>query len=83
MLCENCNENEANVRYTQIINGVKKEMNLCEECAHKLGVGEININMPIDFSNFLPCSYLRKNRLEHNIRHWLHLQHWGYSLCKR
>ncbi len=52
MLCENCNENEANVRYTQIINGVKKEMNLCEECAHKLGVGEININMPIDFSNF-------------------------------
>ena len=52
MLCENCNEIEANVRYTQIINGVKKEMNLCEECAHKLGVGEININMPIDFSNF-------------------------------
>ena len=52
MLCENCNENEANVRYTQIINGVKKEMNLCEECAHKLGVGEININLPIDFSNF-------------------------------
>ena len=52
MLCQNCGKNEANFRYTQIINGVKKEMNLCEECAHKLGVGEININMPIDFSNF-------------------------------
>ena len=25
MLCENCGENEANVKYTQIINGVKKD----------------------------------------------------------
>ena len=52
MLCENCHENEANIRYTQIINGAKKEMNLCDECAHKLGIGGINFNMPIDFSNF-------------------------------
>ena len=33
MLCENCGENEANVRYTQIVNGVKKEMKLCDKCA--------------------------------------------------
>ena len=52
MLCENCHGNEANVKYTQIINGVKKEMNLCDECAHQLGTGGINFNMPIDFSNF-------------------------------
>ena len=26
MYCENCGKNYANVRYTQIINGVKKEM---------------------------------------------------------
>lgn len=52
MLCENCHENEANVRYTQIINGAKKEMGLCSECANKLGIGGINFNMPIDFSNF-------------------------------
>ena len=25
MLCQNCNENEATVRYTEIINGEKKE----------------------------------------------------------
>ena len=31
MLCENCGKHEANVKYTQIINGVKKEMLLCEE----------------------------------------------------
>ena len=52
MLCQNCKENEANVKYTQIINGVKKEMNLCEECAKKLGIEEINFNIPISFSSF-------------------------------
>ena len=32
MVCQNCGKNEANVKYTQIVNGVKKEMVLCEEC---------------------------------------------------
>ena len=53
MLCQNCNENEANVKYTQIVNGVKKEMVLCEECARKMGIGNFKVNMPINFSNFL------------------------------
>ena len=54
MLCQNCGKNEANVKYTQIINGVKKQMNLCEECAKKLGIDNMAFNMPsIDFSNFL------------------------------
>ena len=53
MKCENCGENEANVKYTQIINGVKKQMNLCEDCAKELGI-EDTFSMPkIDFSNFL------------------------------
>ena len=38
MLCQNCEKNEANIRYTQIINGVKKEIALCSECARKLGI---------------------------------------------
>lgn len=53
MLCQNCNDNEANVKYTQIINGVKKQMNLCDECARKLGIDGVTFNMPINFSNFL------------------------------
>ena len=53
MLCQNCGENEANVRYTKIVNGVKKEMVLCEKCAHELGIGDMNFNMPISFSSFL------------------------------
>ena len=54
MLCENCNEYEANVRYTQIVNGVKKEMRLCDKCAKKLGIGDMDfhLELPIDFSNF-------------------------------
>lgn len=52
MLCQNCNKKEANVKYTQIIDGEKKEMMLCDECSEKLGINKINFNMPIDFSNF-------------------------------
>lgn len=53
MMCQNCNQNEANIKYTQIVNGVKKEMNLCGECAKKLGIDNISFNMHMDFSDFL------------------------------
>ena len=51
MLCQNCHEHEANVHYTQTINGVKKEMVLCEECARKLGIGNISFSMPMSLSS--------------------------------
>ena len=53
MKCENCGKNYANVKYTQIINGEKKQMFLCEECSQKLGLNDIHFNMPINFTNFL------------------------------
>lgn len=53
MLCQNCGDKEANVSYTQIINGIKKEMALCDTCAKKLGLQSLDFNMPIHFSNFL------------------------------
>ena len=53
MKCDNCGENEANVKYTQIINGEKKVMHLCERCSEELGINNMNFNMPIDFSSFL------------------------------
>lgn len=52
MLCDNCGKKEANVHYLRNINGIKKEMNLCEECSEKLGINNIGFNMPIDFSSF-------------------------------
>lgn len=52
MKCQNCGEHEANICYTQIVNGAKKELNLCNECAEKLGLEEMNFSLPIDFSSF-------------------------------
>ncbi len=51
MLCQKCGKNEANIRYTQIINGVKKEVALCSKCASELGLE--NIDLPINFTSFL------------------------------
>lgn len=51
MLCQNCGKNEVNFRYTQVINGVKKEIALCDKCAKKLGLGSLDFNM--SFSNML------------------------------
>jgi len=33
MLCQKCKENEATIHMTQIVNGTKREIHLCEECA--------------------------------------------------
>lgn len=53
MLCDNCGKNEATIKLTQVINGKKTEMMICEECGKKMGITEINFEMPIDLSNFL------------------------------
>lgn len=42
MKCQNCGENEANVSYTEIINGKKTHIVLCEKCANEM-------NMKFDF----------------------------------
>ena len=52
MLCQNCGKNEVTFKYTQVINGVKKEMNLCDNCARELGLKDMSFSMPISFSNF-------------------------------
>lgn len=33
MICDRCHKRDAKILYTEIINGVKKEQHLCEECA--------------------------------------------------
>lgn len=38
MRCENCNERDATVHLTEIVNDTKKEIHLCEECARQKGV---------------------------------------------
>ena len=45
MKCENCKENKANVRYTQVINGEKIQMNLCDKCAKELGIDKLELGI--------------------------------------
>lgn len=52
MLCNNCGKREANVKYTETINGETRRLNLCEECSKKLGIGQIDFSMPFDFTGF-------------------------------
>jgi len=35
MLCQVCQKNDAVVTYTEIVNGVKNEKHICQECANK------------------------------------------------
>lgn len=53
MKCQNCGEHDANVKYTEVINGKKQEIFLCDKCANKMKL-EMNFNFGFDdiFSSF-------------------------------
>lgn len=53
MLCQRCNQKEANVHITKIINGLKNEIHLCDECAKE--TQEANISLPFNFG--MPMSF--------------------------
>lgn len=48
MKCQRCGNNEANVSYTQIINGEKTKLYLCDKCANDLNIG---MNFNFDFND--------------------------------
>lgn len=50
MLCENCHKRPANVHFTQVTNGKKTEMYLCDQCAREKGPSGMG---PINISDFL------------------------------
>ena len=69
MLCQNCGKNEVNFRYTQVINGEKREIALCDKCAKKLGLESLDFSREIEdlfnmsfAESFLP-SFARTNML--------------------
>lgn len=49
MLCERCKIREANIQYTEVINGVKKEHNFCAQCARELDFGPYSAIFDSDF----------------------------------
>jgi protein arginine kinase activator len=58
MKCSNCGKNTANITYKQNINGEVTNLNLCESCAHKLGIfnsfDDIFSPMVLDLDYILP-----------------------------
>ena len=53
MKCQNCGKNNANVKYTQVINGDKTQLFLCDECANEMNIGmNFDFGMHDVFSNF-------------------------------
>lgn len=40
MLCERCKIREANIQYTEVINGVRTEHNFCAQCAREMDFGQ-------------------------------------------
>ena len=52
MKCDNCGKREATVRYSENINGRRRELNLCEKCSQELGIGTMDFSMPMNFSSF-------------------------------
>lgn len=49
MLCERCKIREANIKYTEVINGVKTEHNLCSQCAKEIDFGQYSAIFDGDF----------------------------------
>lgn len=40
MLCQRCHKREANFHYTQIVNNVQTQFNLCSHCANEMGLSK-------------------------------------------
>ncbi len=57
MLCQNCSQKDASVHITKVINGIKSEMHLCEDCAkqkNEISTGSyFGFGMPLSFQNIL------------------------------
>ncbi|MCD8082123.1 MAG: UvrB/UvrC motif-containing protein [Clostridiales bacterium] len=49
MLCERCKIREANIQYTEIVNGVKTEHHFCAQCARELDFGPYAAIFDSDF----------------------------------
>jgi protein arginine kinase activator len=80
MQCQICNKNEATIHLTEIADGVRTEMHLCELCAHEQGIA-VKTNIPINelLSNLLavqPADDQLSGRLDKSLS----CPHCGFTL---
>lgn len=57
MLCEKCKSREATTHYMETVNGVKKEIHLCNECAKQEGFDNLGFSFPSIFSGLFKDDY--------------------------
>lgn len=50
MLCQHCQKHTANVHFTQVVNGKKIEMYLCDDCAREKG--KLGLGSPFSINDF-------------------------------
>ena len=50
MLCERCKIREANIQYTEVINGIKTEHHFCAHCAREMDFGPYAAIFDSDFN---------------------------------
>ncbi|WP_250277782.1 UvrB/UvrC motif-containing protein [[Clostridium] colinum] len=65
MLCEKCKNNNATIKYTQNINGLKVDYNLCDYCFNKI---KNNNNFIDNFFNSFFSSNIFADEYEKNYR---------------
>lgn len=53
MLCERCQQRQATVYITEIINNHKSEKHLCEICAQEIHAEKFNLTLPFTLHSFL------------------------------
>lgn len=67
MRCQDCDNGEATVSLTQIINNEKVVLNLCKECAAKRGFHSPLDNIPFPLANFL-TEMMGKEKVAHGSK---------------
>lgn len=75
MLCEHCNQNEASIHYTEIVNGNKKEHHVCSECAKELDLSYYSdvLNQDMPFAKLLTGLLASKMVMQENDNPMTHV----------
>lgn len=55
MICDICKQNEATVHITKIVNGVKQELNVCENCAREMDY--FNFGSEMQIPGIIPSAF--------------------------
>lgn len=75
MLCEHCNQNEATIHYTEIVNGIKKEHHVCSDCAKELDFSYYSdvLNSEMPFAKLLTGLLASKMVMQENDNPMTHV----------